>query len=838
MECCEELLVCKEEDNKKATVNCEDCGSRQCDACCERIHDLSSGVRTHNIIRLAPAVQPCKGFCNKANPPEKYCMECRTQLCTSCDSQLHSKGKKAGHVRKTLDDVMEDNSALSRQPSRMAEELRDGYEAIPNEAIAETPSGHSISKDGEIPARTAFCQNDNDDDSPPRKRSGETQPAMDEKRDCRSFLLMDGHEELKIKSVREFSQHLSCRENKPVKVVSIVGNTGDGKSHALNKAFFDGEEVFSTSPHQSSCTVGVWCAYDRTSNAVILDTEGKLGVRKNVDSHTRLLLKILAISDVVIYRTRAERLHRDMYQFLSTSSESYQKYFAAQLKATADKLEVDLPCLGPALVIFHTTQYTQPLGLPADVTSSKARARDSMAGSRRSSKAEEFLRQEFRRSCDSDPKSFCSITYEGYKMDADEEGDVKSFEMLNRRVRKLLRDTKVRSPRNLAVIFKSLQDLNSKFSGEILKKDSWLFPDQYFTCQAKCQSCGNRCLETMNHQKENIPHKADPKSLCSYQHEFENKIYLCKQCSDAGRRNVVMPKTGSSKDTQWLGLVKFAWSGYILECRKCAVIYRSRQQWYGNRTPEEAGAVVTEIQHVWPGETPVNATTENAARLVLDGVASAASRISTVASPTTAALSDWVQDKLAPSYWIPNAKLTKCYGCKQKFGSNESKHHCRQCGQGFCDDCSKNRIAVPWRGWGDEPVRVCNECHETIQGAGDDGVDALAAVASGDDSNNVLPRRVTEVVRSAYGAVANVMQYPKKGLVDSARPQYWIPDEELTNCSQCKRPFGGKVSLHHCRACGKGVCGECSPYERPVPSRGWDHPTRVCKECNEKKDPL
>ena len=39
----------------------------------------------------------------------------------------------------------------------------------------------------------------------------------------------------------------------------------------------------------------------------------------------------------------------------------------------------------------------------------------------------------------------------------------------------------------------------------------------------------------------------------------------------------------------------------MLECKNCAVIYRSRQQWYGNKTPEEMGAVVTEIQHVWPG---------------------------------------------------------------------------------------------------------------------------------------------------------------------------------------------------------------------------------------------
>ena len=41
-------------------------------------------------------------------------------------------------------------------------------------------------------------------------------------------------------------------------------------------------------------------------------------------------------------------------------------------------------------------------------------------------------------------------------------------------------------------------------------------------------------------------------------------------------------------------------SRYILECPECGVIYRSREYWYGNKTPEEC-AVRTELKHVWPG---------------------------------------------------------------------------------------------------------------------------------------------------------------------------------------------------------------------------------------------
>lgn len=41
-------------------------------------------------------------------------------------------------------------------------------------------------------------------------------------------------------------------------------------------------------------------------------------------------------------------------------------------------------------------------------------------------------------------------------------------------------------------------------------------------------------------------------------------------------------------------------SRYVIECPNCAVIYRSRQYWYGNQDPVET-VVRTEIQHVWPG---------------------------------------------------------------------------------------------------------------------------------------------------------------------------------------------------------------------------------------------
>ena len=90
----------------------------------------------------------------------------------------------------------------------------------------------------------------------------------------------------------EFICRLGCDAGTPLKVVSIFGNTGDGKSHTLNHTLFGEAEVFKTSHLQSSCTAGVWAAYDSERRAVILDTEGLLGVSTNENRRTRLLLKV------------------------------------------------------------------------------------------------------------------------------------------------------------------------------------------------------------------------------------------------------------------------------------------------------------------------------------------------------------------------------------------------------------------------------------------------------------------------------------------------------------------------------------------------------------------
>lgn len=174
----------------------------------------------------------------------------------------------------------------------------------------------------------------------------------------KSFLLLDGREELRVNTSEIFAKRLGCSLDTKMKVISIFGNTGDGKSHTMNHTFFDGEDIFRTSAAQDSCTLGVWAAYQPSLGVLCLDTEGLLGATINENQRMRLLLKVLAISDIAIFRTRAERLHSDLFTFLGTASKAFHKHFAGALQS----LGLGPPTsLGPAILIFHETRNTQTI---------------------------------------------------------------------------------------------------------------------------------------------------------------------------------------------------------------------------------------------------------------------------------------------------------------------------------------------------------------------------------------------------------------------------------------------------------------------------------------------
>ncbi|XP_018418482.1 PREDICTED: zinc finger FYVE domain-containing protein 1-like isoform X1 [Nanorana parkeri] len=629
--------------------------------------------------------------------------------------------------------------------------------------------------------------------------------------DGSSFLLVDEQENLQVKDVDDFINRLGCSPQEPVKVLSIFGNTGDGKSHTLNHMFFGGLEIFRTSPSQDSCTVGVWASYYPALSLVLLDTEGLLGATDKQNQRLRLLLKVLAVSDLVIYRTRAERLHNDMFQFLGNASKAYLKFFTPELKALSSRcgLEVTLSSLGPSLTVFHETSRTDLLGY----------------GSKVRGQAETDLLKRFHE-LGTPPEAFSSIHYVGTKTVV----PPSDFSHLMDRVKKQVMDTSTRSSRPLSHVFTALQSLSERFSGDIPDDQVQItsfFPDEYFTCSLRCLSCRARCKNRMNHMKDGVPHQAD--GLCQFAHEYNNKVLICKRCYEGGRELIVIPKTVASIDSPWMGLAKYAWSGYVLECRVCGIIYRSRQYWYGNKDPD-GSLVRQEVRHVWSESDSYSLDQQNAAQRVLDGVNFVMQSVNEYSAGPTNMVTSWLIDNVAPPYWRPNAEITMCHGCKKEFVPAERKHHCRSCGEGFCNSCSDQTMPVPERGWGPSPVRVCKKCHNKGPVKGRN--------TAQDDGRSLLPRKVTEIAQSSLEMMSSAVKYPMGFVKEAARPGYWVPDQEIINCHSCKTPFTPKMYKHHCRSCGQGFCQLCSEYQRPVPSRGWHHPVRVCQSCSRKKGEL
>ncbi|XP_036339481.1 zinc finger FYVE domain-containing protein 1-like isoform X2 [Rhagoletis pomonella] len=695
-----------------------------------------------------------------------------------------------------------------------------------------------------------------------------------------SFLLMDAEENLRIPTPELFRKKLKCNDDTKIKVISIFGNTGDGKSHTMNNTFFDGAEVFMTSAEQNSCTIGVYAALQRDMDVLCLDTEGLLGSSKHHNRRIRMLLKILAVSDIVIYRTRSERLHSDMFEFLGSASEAFCLHFAQALQSLP--VPGTAQTLGPAVIIFHETQHTNPLD-------------GSVAES-----AEDQLRKCFERH-NQKINAFSSVRYIGIQTPKHVATD---YSKLKSAIKLEIANTTVRSPRQPSVVFKAMNALNTKFSGEIVEKSINPFPEQFFTCPVRCEACNQRCQRSMGHLSDGEAHMNQ--QPCNYQNQYDNKKYLCKICYKNGKENVVTFSTQTKNDSSWSGLAKYAWKGGVIDCPSCGEIYRSRQYWFGNKSPEET-SVRSIIVHVWEPKGP-----SHSAQMVLDRVSTLGEALPKL-HPN--AVTGWLADWVAPGYWKPNSEIISCHACQKVFeNTGLHKHHCRSCGEGFCHACSQKQMPVPARGWS-EPVRVCNSCYTLLQNKPNavpaNTTEAFNHTNSNSNSNpnnnitgpptteqaDISVRKIGEVIINPLGSITKGAYEFTKGIIkDTARPSYWVPDAKAPTCYICETLFGtaeelaiakansvissssgnstttsspapkttkenivngnvaagssagnitnggfnipspiGDCLRHHCRRCGQAVCEHCSQQRQPVPEHGWDVPVRVCDKCADLK---
>jgi hypothetical protein len=119
--------------------------------------------------------------------------------------------------------------------------------------------------------------------------------------------------------------------------------------------------------------------------------------------------------------------------------------------------------------------------------------------------------------------------------------------------------------------------------------------------------------------------------------------------------------------------------------------------------------------------------------------------------------------ELSKSQWEKDDSCAACRKCQRNFHPvTLRKHHCRQCGQIYCSDCSARKLPLPKIGF-PFPVRVCDSCQE-------------------------------EVTRVK-----------------------WVSDADAPECKICHVTFDRFYNRrHHCRQCGHVVCGTCSGHQLPI----------------------
>uniref|UniRef100_A0A2C9K1A3 FYVE-type domain-containing protein n=1 Tax=Biomphalaria glabrata TaxID=6526 RepID=A0A2C9K1A3_BIOGL len=67
--------------------------------------------------------------------------------------------------------------------------------------------------------------------------------------------------------------------------------------------------------------------------------------------------------------------------------------------------------------------------------------------------------------------------------------------------------------------------------------------------------------------------------------------------------------------------------------------------------------------------------------------------------------------KVQARKWLDDSEVTECTSCGKVFSVTVRKHHCRNCGHIFCNECSSRLAQVPTI---KKPARVCDGCFTEI----------------------------------------------------------------------------------------------------------------------------
>jgi hypothetical protein len=159
------------------------------------------------------------------------------------------------------------------------------------------------------------------------------------------------------------------------------------------------------------------------------------------------------------------------------------------------------------------------------------------------------------------------------------------------------------------------------------------------------------------------------------------------------------------------------------------------------------------------------------------------------------------------SHWVKDELRTQCKECERSFNETFRKHHCRRCGEIFCDICSRaSGVLTEDRMCGKCLVLDAKERPQCIPTAKDyESVKKGTSYLNPDAELDVEPAGASYLTAnsveegdykshwSAHNVLIGILSLDVVSRVaDSARKA----------CCLCRKNFTFTNRRHHCRACG------------------------------------
>jgi rubrerythrin len=163
-------------------------------------------------------------------------------------------------------------------------------------------------------------------------------------------------------------------------------------------------------------------------------------------------------------------------------------------------------------------------------------------------------------------------------------------------------------------------------------------------------------------------------------------------------------------------------------------------------------------------------------------------------------------------HWVPDEAVTKCTSCDSDFGAFLRRHHCRNCGDIFCDKCTRGRISLN-TDEDSQPVRVCDRCLAEVTHRLENMTKASSKISAPQRTHEDLARKLQEELERNQASRKPVLSTSSSGNGNSRQTS-------VLNCSKC-----GSISLvvgnsSSCSNCGADPGSMSSRTEKTTSSFG------------------